>query len=104
MPAMPGRLVAIEDRPVLGERHRAGRVLHRLPVGVLRAALDVVDGLPATVNGTFSSIDRLGRAEPRDHAVGWRLDVAEVTGADRRQRRRRQGPGPRSPGGRPGAA
>ena len=40
-----GGRVALEDRAVLGKGNRLRRVLHRLPVGIVRAALHVVDRL-----------------------------------------------------------
>ena len=46
-PGDAGGRVALEDGPVLGEGDLLGRVLDRLPVGVLRAALDVVHAVPA---------------------------------------------------------
>lgn len=42
-----GRRVSVEDGLVLGERHGAGGVLDRLPVGVLGAPVHVVDGVTA---------------------------------------------------------
>jgi len=40
-----GRRITLEDRPVLGKRDLLGGVLGRLPVGVVGAALDIVDHL-----------------------------------------------------------
>ena len=53
--ALDGRRgVALEDGAVLDERQLLGRLLDRVPVRVLRAALDVVDLVARQVNGTRS--------------------------------------------------
>src|SRR5258707_5798305 len=75
------RRVALEDRAVLGESHDARGILDRLPVRVLGATLDVIDGLPADGERHPELDDRLRGPRPREHARRRRLDVTPMTGS-----------------------
>ena len=79
---MPGGGVALEDGAVLGEGDLARGVLHRLPVRILGAALDVVDRLAIELERHAQLDQRFHLALPRDDAVPRRLDVPQVAGAD----------------------
>ena len=84
MPSIDAAAVALEDGPVLDERQLLGGLLDRIPVGVLRTALDVVD-LVARQRERNPKADK-GFALPQvsHHAVGRCLHVDEPAGADRR--------------------
>ena len=87
-----GRGVTVEYRRDLRRRRSPRGVLGRLPVGVVGAALDVVDLLAIEFERNAQFDQRLHLALPGDDAVARRGDVAQMTGADRRQARRRPGP------------
>src|SRR5262249_14312868 len=78
-----GRRVALEDRAVFGEGYLPGRVLDRLPVGVLRPSFDVVDLLAAQRERRAQLHDRRDLALPGDHALAGRVDVAHPAGPHR---------------------
>ena len=80
-----GRGIAVEDRAVLGEGDLRGGVLDRLPVGVLRPALHVVDLLAVQGERGAQFHQRRGQALPGEHPVGRRVDVAHPAGAHRGQ-------------------
>ena len=79
---MSRRRIAVEDRAVLGEGDLLRRILHRLPVGVLGAALDVVDRLAIEIERHPQLDQRLDDALPREDAVAGRRDRAQMAGAD----------------------
>jgi len=83
MPSMPAAVVAVENRAVLGKGDLARGILRRLPVGITRAALDIVDRLAVELEGNAQFDERLHRALPGDDAVRRRRDVLQVAGADR---------------------
>ena len=78
----PGGVVALEDGAVFGEGDLARRVLRRLPVRVVGAALHVVDCLAIELERDAQLDQRFHLALPRDDAVPRRLDAPQVAGAD----------------------
>ena len=77
-------VVALEDGPVLDERQLLGGVLDRIPVGVLRAALDVVDVVARQRERHPQPHQRFAVPQVGHHAVAGRRHVEQVAGADRR--------------------
>ena len=80
-------LVALEDRPVLGERQLLGGILDRVPVGILRAALDVVDIGAVHRERHPQPHQRPGVSQVCHHTLAGRQDVEQMTGAHRRRHR-----------------
>src|SRR5262249_22308117 len=77
--------VALENRPILGERQPSRRILGGLPVGIIRAALHVIDLLAIELERYAQLDERFHLALPREDAVAWRLDRAQVAGSDGRK-------------------
>ena len=82
----PGLRVAVEDRAVLGEGDLLGGVLDRLPVRVLRSALNRVDIRPAQGERGPELDHRPPGTQRRLDAVAGRLDRLRVPGAEAGQR------------------
>src|SRR6202012_2006173 len=82
--------VTLEDGTVFDERQLLGGLLDRVPVGVLRAALDVVDFVPRQGERNPKPDKGFALSQVRFNAVGGGLDVEQATGAD--------GRGDRAPG------
>ena len=78
--------VALEDRPVLGKGQQPRGVLGGLPVGIVGAALDVVDLLAVEFEGNAELDQRLDLALARQDAVAGSSDIAQMAGADGGQR------------------
>ena len=83
-PLDAGRPVPLEDRTVLDERELLGRVLDRVPVGVLRTALDVVDVSALEGERDTQPHKRFALPQVGHHTAGGRLHVGQMTGADGR--------------------
>ena len=64
---------------------RSRGILHRLPVGVVRAALHVVDLLAIQFERDAQFDQRLDDALAGQDTFGGRLDLAQMAGADRGQ-------------------
>ena len=78
--------VAVEDGAIFGKGQPSRGVLRRLPVQVVRATLHVIDLLAIEIERRAQFDERLDLALPRQDIVSRRLDIPQVTGADRRQR------------------
>ena len=79
------RGVALEHSSVLGKRDFARGILRRLPVGVVRTTIDVVDRLALQLERHAQFDQRLHFSLSGDDAVlGWR-DLLQVAGADGRE-------------------
>ena len=76
------RGIALEDGTVLGIGDLLCGVLRRLPVGVARTALHVVDLLTIELERDTQLDQRLDLALPRENAIARRRDRLEVAGAD----------------------
>ncbi len=83
MPSICAAAIAFEDGAILGVSDLLRGVLRRLPVGIVRAALDVVDLLAVELERDPEFDQRLDLALPREHALARRGDRLEVAGADR---------------------
>src|SRR5215467_10305247 len=79
--------IALENRPVFCKGDRFGRVLCRLPVRVVGAALDVVDHLAVEFERNAQLDQSLDLALPGNDAVARRRDIQQMPGADRGQSR-----------------
>ena len=79
-------LIALEDRRILGKGDFLGGVLGRLPVGIVGAALDIVDHLAVQFERHAQFDQRLDLALAGEDAVARRRDSAQMAGADRRER------------------
>jgi hypothetical protein len=81
--ALDGRgRVALEDRPILCEGQLLGRLLDRVPVGILRPTFDVVDVRPVDGERNTQSDKRFALTQMRNHAIARGLDGQQVTRAD----------------------
>ena len=85
--ADPGGGIAIEDRAIFRKGDFARRFLQRRPVGILGAALDVVDRLARQRERNAQFDERLDYALHRLDALARRLDRLGVAGAYGRERR-----------------
>ena len=85
MPFDAARLVALEHGAVLGEGDALGGILHRLPVRVVGATLHVVDLLAIQFERDAQFDDRFDDALTGQDALGGRLDLGQMAGADRGQ-------------------
>ena len=79
---MPAGGIAVENGAVLGKGDLSRGVLGRLPVRVVRAALDVVDRLAIQLERNTQLDQRLHLTLPRQYAVRGSRDRPRVTGAD----------------------
>ncbi len=77
--------VALEDRAVFRKCDQLRRVFQRLPVRIVRAAVDVVDRVPLQIERHPQFDQRLDFALPRDNAGARRRQVLQMSGADCRQ-------------------
>ena len=77
--------VAVEDRPILGKRDLPGGVLGGLPIGILCAAIHVVDRRPRQLEGHPQFHQRLCLPLSGEDIFRRRRDREQVAGANRRQ-------------------
>src|SRR5258708_3639151 len=78
--------IAFKYRSVLGKRDLSSGVLGRLPVGVVRATINMVDTFAIQFEGNTQFDQRLHLSLARDDAFRGGRDCPQVTGTDRRKR------------------
>src|SRR5579862_193007 len=88
----PGGVVAFENGSIFGESELPCSVLCGLPVGIVRATIDVVDGLARQFERNAQFNQRFNFALSRDDAAlgsrnFGRRDFLQMPGAHRRERR-----------------
>src|SRR6185312_2666989 len=74
--------IPVEDGPILGKGQDLRGILGGLPVGIVGAALDIVDLLAIELEGHAQLDQRLDLALPRQDSVCGRLEVLQMARAD----------------------